>query len=78
MGFILGRKWRGLGLAFSPEDFTDAEAMAAITRVTAGNFRLLQRLFAQIERLMEVNSFEAITKEVVEKAREGMVIGTLD
>lgn len=77
MVFILERKWRELGLASSPGDYTDAEAMAAIVRVTAGNFRLLQRLFAQIERLMEVNSLKTITKEVVEKAREGMVIGAL-
>src|SRR6185437_2792671 len=41
--FILERKWQQLGLTLSPDDFSDAEAMAAIARITGGNFRLLQR-----------------------------------
>lgn len=77
MSFILERKWEELGLAFSPDDFTDAETMAAIARITGGNFRLLQRLFSQIERVLEVNYIKTITKEVVDKAREAMVIGPL-
>lgn len=74
--FVLERRWRELGLSFSPEDFTDAEAMTAIVRITAGNFRLLHRLFAQIERILEINGLHTVSKEVVETAREGMVLGT--
>lgn len=34
LGFILAHEWRQLGLMVAPDDDTDAEAMAAITRVT--------------------------------------------
>lgn len=75
--FILDHKWKELGLSLSPTDFTDAEAVAAITRVTGGNFRLLQRLFTQIERVLKINDLQVITKEVVDAARESLVIGPL-
>jgi hypothetical protein len=49
--------------------------LAAIRRVTGGNFRLLQRLLAQIRRLLAINELRVVTKEVVEAARENLVIG---
>ena len=74
---MLAHKWAELGLTFSPEDYTDAEALAAIARVSGGNFRLVQRLFSQIARVLEINAVRLITKEVVEAARESLVIGPL-
>ena len=50
--------------------------LAAIIRVTGGNFRLLHRLLTQIAPLMEINTLQTITSEVVEAARESLVIGT--
>jgi hypothetical protein len=37
--------------------------------------RLLHRLLTQIERILEINSRIVLTKEVVEAARETLVIG---
>ena len=42
-----------------------------------GNFRLIQRLFAQIERLMAVNNSAAVTAELVDAARESLVASAL-
>lgn len=54
---------------------TDEKTVAAIIRITEGNFRLLHRLLAQIGRILEVNGMREITSEVVEAAREALVIG---
>jgi DNA transposition AAA+ family ATPase len=74
--FVLARHWPHLGLD-DPDDFTTAEALAAITRITGGNFRLTSRLAAQIERILEINQMTTVTKEVVDTARESLVIGIL-
>ena len=73
--FVLEHHWRKLGLTLVDTDFTDAQAVAAVARVTSGNFRLLQRLFTQIERVMKINELGIITDDVVEAARQTLVIG---
>lgn len=74
--FVLSRRWPQLGLD-DTDDFTAREACAAIIRITAGNFRLTTRLLAQIHRLMEINQLNTITSEVVDAARESLVIGIM-
>ena len=72
---MLHRHWRSLGKTLDPEDFTDAQAVAAIARITRGNFRLLERLFPQIERVLKINELQTITSDVVEAASSTLVIG---
>jgi hypothetical protein len=43
--------------------------------ITAGNFRLFERLLTQIERILEINNLRLVAKAVVEAARENLVIG---
>lgn len=73
--FVLTRHWRKLGITLDEADFTDHQAIAAIARITGGNFRLLHRLFVQIERIMRINQLTAVTEDVVDAARSTLVIG---
>ena len=52
------------------------DAVAAVIRITGGNFRLLRRLLSQIDRTLGVNGLIDVTVGVVEAARESLVIGT--
>jgi len=70
------RHWPELHLD-DTADFTRGEAVAAITRITSGNFRLTSRLIAQIQRVLDINHLSVVTSEVVEAARESLVIGVL-
>lgn len=72
---ILEYKWEELGLSIKLEDFSDYESITNIIKITGGNFRLIQRLFTQIERILEINHLQTITTEVVEAARDSLVIG---
>jgi hypothetical protein len=73
---LLQRKWSPSGVALPEEGVTDEATLASIIRVTGGNFRLLHRLLTQIARIVEINALQAVTSEVVEAARESLVIGT--
>ena len=39
-------------------------------RITGGNFRLVERLFAQIQRVAQINEAATLTPELVEAAQE--------
>ena len=71
---LLEQRWTppGIHLPCTPPE---AEVIAAVIRLTRGNFRLLVHLLTQMERVLTINSLETLSVDVVETARENLVIG---
>jgi DNA transposition AAA+ family ATPase len=70
---VIQRQCVQLGLDEALQQSTDIAVVNAIARVTGGNFRLVERLFAQIKRVLEINELRTVTTEVVTLARERLV-----
>ena len=71
---FLHKRWSHRVKAYS-DDFTDKEAVAAILRISKGNIRLIERLMLQVEHVLVANQLHVVTKEVVETARQNLIIG---
>jgi Holliday junction resolvasome RuvABC ATP-dependent DNA helicase subunit len=74
---VVERQWVQLQLDSAMDHGMDAAVLNAIARVTGGNFRLIQRLFAQIDRVLTINSLATVTTDVVDAARESLVVSAL-
>ena len=75
MEFVIDKHFEKLGVKLNHEDFCDQEVVAAIVRITGGNFRLISRLLKQAYRIMKVNCMTTLTKEIIEAARSCLLIG---
>ena len=49
---IMEYKWEELRLSVQLEDFANYEAVTTIIKIISGNFRLIQRVFNQIKRIL--------------------------
>jgi hypothetical protein len=58
-----------------PDSGLPPEVVARLVRMTGGNLRLLTRLLTQLERVLGVNDTQSITVEIVDAARDSLVIG---
>ena len=72
---VIEHQWVQLVLDTALYEHTNAAVVNTIARVMGGNFRLVQRLFAQIERIVTINNLATVTTEVVTLARERLVDG---
>lgn len=73
---LLREGWSPSGTVLPAEGSIDEEALATLIRIAEGKFRLLHRLLQQIGRVIEINRLDKVTREVVDAARESLVIGT--
>ncbi len=75
MRLLLATHAADFGIAFDPARLDAIEAQAAVIRITRGNFRLMERLFAQMRRIMTLNRVEEVNTDIVQAARDCLVIG---
>lgn len=72
MRLFISQKWLELKLPLTADDGVSA----AIMRIANGNFRVLHRIFTEVERLQKLNCLPMITPDLVEVARQGLLLGT--
>jgi hypothetical protein len=70
---LLAAHCHEMGLDLPADGVSDPDCIAAIIRITAGNFRLIHRMLSK--RILRVNGLSAVTPAVIDAAREGLVIG---
>ena len=70
---LLNERWLPAGVRLRGAVLAP-DVIAALIRMSGGNFRLLTHLLTQIERIPKVNQSEIVSKEIVTVARDSLVI----
>lgn len=78
MQLVACRHAATFGIEFDPASLDGLEALAAVVRITRGNLRLAERLLAQMRRIMDLNDTHTVTTDIVDAARDRLVIGPGD
>jgi DNA transposition AAA+ family ATPase len=71
---LLAARWVPPGVSLPPGALTE-DIISRIAAMTQGNFRLLNRLLTQLERVLDVNDTSRVSVAILEAARESLVIG---
>ncbi len=66
---------RKFGVTLSSEGFSDKGGINALVRESRGNFRLLEMLLQQCERVLRVNELSVVNARVVDTARKALSFG---
>lgn len=74
---VIIRKIDELGINYKIKNKSTKEAIAEIKRITRGNFRQIQRLFNQIDRIIKLNKISDLDKDVVDSAKESLILDTV-
>ncbi len=63
ISFVITNHCKAFGISIEIKDLIDQEAIAAMARITQGNFRLLNRLLKQALRIMDINKLSFISNK---------------
>lgn len=75
---VINQFCNSLDIAFPTNSNQHEETVNTILAFSGGNFRLTQRLFGQIKRILQINKLELVDKDVVEAARNLLIVGYQD
>ena len=75
MGIVESEFFNTMGFGITNEIFDNRDTISRLVRATGGNMRILNRLCLQIKRILRIHNRDTITPEVIEAAREALIIG---
>ena len=78
MQLVARRHAATFGIAFDAESLDAVEALAALVRITRGNLRPAERLLAQMRRVTDLDPNQPVSTDIVDAARDRLVIGPAD